>query len=149
MKNKKNPILTGRPDKIKTVEKANRAATRKAEWARQGRKRGRRAEFFAKWLLQLKFYRIIACNARLPHGELDIIARRGRLLVFVEVKSRSSIWLAAQAVSPKQWQRIEKAAAQFVAANPRLARHQWRFDVVAAAPFRRPRHIINAWRRDG
>lgn len=147
MKNKKNPHLTGRPEKQGRFEATRNRKALKALWAKRGRKQGRRAEHLAVWLLRLKFYRIIGRNIRLPGGEVDIIAKRGRLLVFVEVKSRRSLWLARQAVAQKQWNRIEKAAGQFVAARPHLAACQWRFDLIICAPWRRPRHICDAWRR--
>jgi putative endonuclease len=146
MKKKKNPLLTGRPAQRTNFEAKRNRKTIKALWAKRGRKQGRRAEHLAAWLLRLKFYRIVGRNIRLPGGEIDIIARRGALLVFVEVKSRRSLWLARQAVSQKQWRRIEAAAGQFVAARPALRRCRWRFDVIAQAPWRAPRHIINAWR---
>lgn len=146
MKNKKNPLLTGLPARLKTAEQSKSPQSLKTRWAREGRKRGARAELVAVWLLRLKGYRIIGRNMRLPGGEIDIVAKRGRLLVFVEVKSRRTLWLACQAVAPRQWRRIEKAAGQFVAARGPLAKYRWRFDVVALARWRKPRHIVDAWR---
>jgi putative endonuclease len=108
-------------------------------------RRGRRAEFFAALYLRLKGYRIMARNVRLPSGEIDLVARRGRLLIFVEVKYRAHIFIAKNAVSRRQWQRIERAAAQFVGARPRLHHMVWRFDVLAMAPYHLPRHGQNMW----
>jgi putative endonuclease len=54
----------------------------------------------------VKGYRIVARNLRLPQGEIDVVARRGRALVFIEVKYRADIGLAQDAVTARQWQRI-------------------------------------------
>ncbi|MEN8197523.1 MAG: YraN family protein [Pseudomonadota bacterium] len=83
---------------------ANREARRRA-W-----RFGRRAEAAALWLLRLKGYRILARNVRLPVGELDVVARRGRLVAFIEVKARPDIGQAAAALSTRQRQRIRRAA---------------------------------------
>jgi len=107
---------------------------------------GRRAEGVAILFLRLKGYRIIARNLRLPQGEIDVVARRGGIVVFIEVKYRANIGLAQDAVRPQQWQRIARAAAQFVGAQPRLHGLRWRFDVMALAPYRWPQHRLDAWR---
>ena len=147
MSNKKKPHLTGLTTKQKARDEAALKA-RQLAWAKQGRRKGKYGEHIAGWLLRLKFYRIIARNQRMASGEIDIIARRGKLLVFVEVKARGNLWLARQAVVPRQWHRIEKAAAQFVAANPQFSEHRWRFDLVALAGWRWPLHIKDAWRHN-
>src|SRR5262245_25374228 len=83
---------------------------------------GRRAERIACWLLRLKGYRILAVNWRCPAGEVDILARRGRVLAAVEVKRRSGGLVAGEAagdaalfaISPRQQARVARAAAVFV-----------------------------------
>lgn len=146
MPNKKKPHLTGLSEKQKARKQAAHPQNLSAQWRRENSKKGRRAERVAVWLLRVRGYRIIARNMRLSAGEIDIVARRGALLVFVEVKARSHLWLARQAVAPRQWQRIEKAAGQFVGARSSLATCRWRFDVVALAPWRWPLNIKAAWR---
>jgi putative endonuclease len=94
----------------------------------------------------VKGYRIVARNLRLPQGEIDVVARRGRVLVFIEVKYRADIGLAQDAVTARQWQRIARAAAQFVVAQPALQGLRWRVDVAALAPYHLPRHRLNVWR---
>ena len=64
----------------------------------QAEKRGRGAETLACWYLRLRGWRILARRARVPGGEVDIVARRGRILAFVEVKGRSSEESAAFAL---------------------------------------------------
>ena len=74
-----------------------------------------------------------------------MVARRGRLLVFVEVKARAA---AADpgAITPRQRQRIERAAEAFLARNPALGGLDCRFDALLLARGRWPVHIADAWR---
>ncbi len=115
---------------------------------REAWRRGRRAERLALLALSLAGYRILARNLRSPVGEIDIVARRGRMIAFIEVKTRSSLETAADAIAGRQRRRITRAAARFLAARPELATHQARFDVILIAPWRWPRHITDAWRVD-
>lgn len=108
--------------------------------------RGHLAETLAAWLLRLKGYRILARDLRLPVGEVDLIARRGRTLVFVEVKRRSGRDLALESVSQRQRRRIERASEVFVAGRPALAGLDRRFDLVLVAARRLPHHVPDAWR---
>ncbi len=111
-----------------------------------GDRRGRRAERLAAWRLRLAGYRVLARRYRTPVGEIDLIARRGRRLVVVEVKARPTEALARQAVPERQRRRIAMAARRFLAANPRYRDHAVRFDVVAVVPGRLPIVIADAWR---
>lgn len=110
--------------------------------------RGRRGERLAVWWLRLQGYRILARNWRHPLGEIDILARRGRLLVAVEVKWRDSHALAAEAVRAPQRRRIAHAAAVFLGQQADAATLSLRFDAMLLAPGRWPRHIRDAWRVD-
>ena len=67
----------------------------------QAEKRGRGAETLACWYLRLKGWQILARRARVPGGEVDIVARRGRMLAFVEVKARASE--AEAAIALDEW----------------------------------------------
>ncbi len=107
---------------------------------------GKRAETLCVWLLRLKGYRILARGFRVPMGEIDIIARRGSVLAMIEVKARASRALAAEAITPRQRERIRRAAAAYLAQNPRLAGLGVRFDAMLLAPGRPPAHIVDAWR---
>lgn len=112
---------------------------------RDARRRGRLGEALAAWCLRLKGYRILARNLRLPAGEIDILATRGRVLAIIEVKTRADVADAAAALGAVQRARIARAAAQFIGARPRLARHRVRFDVMLVARGW-PRHLRDAWR---
>ena len=107
---------------------------------------GRAAETVAAMLLRLKGYRVLSRRFQGRRGEVDLIARRGSVLAFVEVKRRPSIATAAESISPRQRARIAAAAEEFVAARPRLAPLGIRFDAVLVTPGKLPRHIADAWR---
>lgn len=110
------------------------------------RRRGAWGEFIAAWRLRLAGYRILARNLRHPLGEIDLVARRGRLLVFVEVKARADYDAAAAAIRPAQQARIRNAAAAFLARRPDLAGLDLRFDAVLVSRRRLPVHLHDAWR---
>lgn len=107
---------------------------------------GRFAETLAAWSLRFKGYRILARGYRCPAGEIDIIARRGGLLVFAEVKARQDQAEAALALRPNQTARITRASQAFIQTRPPLAKLDIRFDVILVSPMRLPLHLVDAWR---
>jgi putative endonuclease len=111
--------------------------------------RGRSGEWLAALRLMAAGYRIVARNFRSPVGEIDLIARRGRILVFVEVKHRGDHAAAALAILPRQQARIRRAAEAFLALRPELATFSLRFDAMLTAPWSVPQHIVDAWRDSG
>ena len=115
---------------------------------RAAQQTGQRAELVAAWLLRLTGFRILARNYRTPVGEIDLVARRRRLLVFVEVKSRATDEAAASSITQRQRDRICRAAELFLAARPELGDCAVRFDAVIVAPGRFPRHIKDTWRQE-
>jgi putative endonuclease len=106
---------------------------------------GLSAESRAAAYLVAKGYRILARRWKSPAGELDIVARRRRLLVFVEVKARASLDAAAEAVLPRQRQRIVAAAEAWLATYPDPRITDMRFDAVLVAPRKLPRHVEGAF----
>ncbi len=115
----------------------------------KAREDGYRAEDKAVLFLRLKGYRILERNFKPPRGtgagEIDIIACKGKTLVFIEVKYRTSQDMAAEAVSaPVQARRI-KGAEYFISIHPEYADSDMRFDAVLMAPKMLPKHIPNAW----
>jgi putative endonuclease len=106
---------------------------------------GLSAESRAAAFLVAKGYRIVARRWRSVLGEVDIVARRRRLLAFVEVKARATLDEAAGAVLPHQRRRIIGAARAWLAAHPDDAARDIRFDVMLVAPRRIPRHIQAAF----
>ena len=115
---------------------------------RTGYKTGLAAESLCRLALRLKFYRILASRYKTPMGEIDIVAARGNTIVAVEVKARATRDEAVESISKQQRARIERALQGFIMRNPRLHRHNLRFDVMLATPFRWPAHIVNAWHAD-
>ncbi len=103
---------------------------------------GRRAERRAAWWLRLKGWRILARRARTPVGEVDLVARRGRVLAFIEVKARASEAEAALALDEYRLRRVVRAAE---ALAPRYAREgdTVRVDAMFIVPWRFPRHMVN------
>ncbi|MBV8492137.1 MAG: YraN family protein [Alphaproteobacteria bacterium] len=101
-----------------------------------------------RWHLRLRGWRVVASHWRCPSGEIDILARRGRVLAIIEVKSRRDLASAAEAVLPRQRRRIARAASAFLMMRPDLAGLTVRFDVMLVAPPRPPRHFVGMWRSD-
>jgi putative endonuclease len=106
---------------------------------------GLSAESRAAAYLVAKGYRILARRYRSPVGEVDIVARRKGVLIFVEVKARNTLDGAAESLLPRQQRRIAAAASAWLAANPDDANGDIRFDAVLVAPGRIPRHIPGAF----
>lgn len=109
---------------------------------------GLSAETRAAAYLIGKGFRILARRWKSPVGELDIVARRRNMLIFVEVKARARFDDAAWSVTPRQQQRIAAAARAWLAGNPDVAFQDIRFDVVLVAPGRLPQHITTAFIAD-
>jgi putative endonuclease len=103
------------------------------------------AESRAAALLIAKGYRIVARRFRSPVGEIDIVARRRRTLIFVEVKARERFDDAAEAVILRQQRRIIAAAEAWLAVHPDDVNCDIRFDVMLVAPKTLPRHIVAAF----
>lgn len=110
-------------------------------------KRGRWAEALACWYLRLKGWQILARRARVPGGEVDIVARRRHILAFVEVKARSTQEAAALALDEWRLRRVAVAAERLA---PRYLRagDDLRVDALFIVPGRWPRHLANVWQGD-
>jgi putative endonuclease len=106
--------------------------------------RGRRAERRAAWWLRLHGWRIVGERLRVSAGEVDLVARRGRTLAFVEVKWRERPEDLDLAIDERRLRRVAAAAAMLA---PRLARptDDIRIDVMLLAPKRLPRHLVHVW----
>jgi putative endonuclease len=111
---------------------------------REAEQRGRGAETLACWYLRLKGWRILARRARVPGGEVDLVARRGRTIAFVEVKQRSSDDAAAMALDQWRLRRVAVAAERLAARYMREG-DDIRIDAIFIVPRRWPRHLPNVW----
>ncbi len=106
---------------------------------------GRLAELATAILLSLKGYRVRARRLRTPVGELDLVARRGDTIAFVEVKLRRDRQLADEAVTPRNRRRLVAAAQWWLAANPEYVGYVLRFDIVLWVPWAWPKHVVDAF----
>jgi putative endonuclease len=93
---------------------------------------GRRGEDLAVSVFQRLGFEIVQRNYRCKHGEIDLISRRGRVLVFCEVKTRrTDVWgLPAEAVDRRKQSRLRLLAALWLAERA-VGRVEVRFDVVS------------------
>ena len=107
---------------------------------------GLKAESIAALLLRLKGYRILARRFVVSGGEIDLIARRGGSIAFVEVKARADMEAAAISISATKRRRIARAARVWLARNPWAAGLTLRGDAIFVAPGRLPRHTPSAYR---
>ncbi|WP_158811144.1 YraN family protein [Beijerinckia sp. L45] len=120
--------------------------------SRADRQRAHRAGHGAEWAailyLRCKGYRIIARRYTIKGGEIDIVARRGDALAFVEVKLRSSLDSARIAIEPAKRRRMARAARAFLANQAYATRLTLRADAIYLAPWRWPLHIPAAFELD-
>ena len=111
---------------------------------------GHFAEKIALLSLLCKGYRPIALNYVTGRGtgagEVDLIVRRGRTLVFVEVKKRQHLCISGEAITKKVRQRIARAAGNFIAHHPEYVAYNVRFDAVLFGKGFWPHHLKDAWR---
>ncbi len=106
---------------------------------------GRWGEHVAAWWLRAQFFSIIGERVKTPVGEIDIIARRGDLILLVEVKARRNKLAMGDALSSVNQHRISRAAQFYLAANPELFQKSFRFDVIFLAPWTWPTHLKGAF----
>ena len=106
---------------------------------------GHVAEWRAVWRLRLAGYSILARRYKTKLGEIDIVARRGGILAFVEVKARADYDKAGFSLHARQFGRVARAASLFLAHHPRYAAHSVRFDAVLVVGLW-PRHLPDVWR---
>ena len=125
---------------------SGKSKARKSGWGREAFHRGHGAERRAAWWLRLKGYRVLAINWRSIAGEIDLIAQRGAVLAFIEVKQRIDHDTATLSLAPQQRTRLARAAGLFVAQRPELASLTLRFDLMAFGRMGRPVHMKDAWR---
>ncbi len=107
-------------------------------------RRGRWAEFVAAALLMAKGYRVLARRYRCQAGEIDLIVRRGARIAFVEVKRRPTLEEAQGSITPRQRERMRRAAMHWLARHERYRDCELGLDVVLLVARRLPVHVQNA-----
>lgn len=110
----------------------------------EAERQGRRGELLAAWYLWLMGWRVLAKRQRVGAGEVDLVARKGRTVAFVEVKWRANVAALDTAIDARRLKRVARAAE---ALAPRYAKpgDDIRIDVILIAPGAWPRRIANAW----
>jgi putative endonuclease len=106
---------------------------------------GRWSEYRAAIALLLKGYRILAFRYRTRAGEIDIIARRGDLVVFVEVKARKTVSSGVDAVGWEAQRRIHNAADYWFSRQSDATKLSLRHDIIVVRPWRWPTHLPGAF----
>ncbi|EQB10625.1 YraN family protein [Sphingobium lactosutens] len=110
----------------------------------QADQRGRQGERIAAWWLRLKGWQIVGRRMRTRAGEVDIVARRGAMIAFVEVKARANAAELDLAIDERRLARVA-AAAEILWHDLAKPGDDMRIDVILLAPGRPPRHLANVW----
>ena len=108
-------------------------------------RRGIRAEYLASTYLMLKGYRLVAMRYKTKFGEIDLVMRRAKTLIFIEVKARPTYDAAAMALHTKNQLRVMQASQVFLQQHVAYQNHQVRFDAVLIAWYKRPHHLVHAF----
>jgi putative endonuclease len=108
-------------------------------------RRGRTAELVAALFMMMKGYRPLAWRLKTARGEIDLIMKSGRCIVFVEVKTRAEIDLGLASITPFKAQRMFDAARLWIGRNARDLGADYRFDILVVSAYHWPRHIENAF----
>jgi len=103
------------------------------------------AETIAALYLRLKGWRIVARREKTPVGEIDIIARKGDVTAFIEVKKRVNRDAALESITPRQRQRIVRAAQWWLSGKDGAAHGACRFDLITLNGWMWPAHIASAF----
>ncbi|MBA5723758.1 YraN family protein [Candidatus Liberibacter sp.] len=106
---------------------------------------GRFAENFSALFLLIKGWKIIALRYRNPFGEIDIIASRKNLVIFVEVKARKTVHAAIDSISYTSRKRIRTAGEAWIAKQINGQYLSYRYDIIAVTPWRLPKHLPDAF----
>lgn len=102
------------------------------------------AEIVAIIFYIIKLYTILHHRKKLYTGEVDIIAVKGKTLVFIEVKARTAM-IDSFIISEKQKSRIRRSADLFISQNNLFSGYDIRFDLFIFRSYRLPMIIENAW----
>jgi len=102
------------------------------------------SEYLVIMWLRLKFYKILARRYKTRLGEVDIIAKKDGAFIFIEVKARRNLDLKYEIISPKQIERIKRAAIAYLATH-NANNKDVRFDLIIVSKLVRMQHLKNIW----
>lgn len=102
------------------------------------------AENIAAFFLRCKFYQIIAKRFKSPFGEIDLIAKKGNQIIFIEIKARNDTSLM-DFISKRQQQRIIKAGQYFLLKSKQYQSYNIRFDAIIMNKYFFPKHFKGYW----
>ena len=103
------------------------------------------AEFLARLFLRVTGWQILAHSYAAHGGEIDIIAKRGSLIIFVEVKARQNRDAALFAIDGRKIARLSKAARHWLARHPAAQSYGLRGDAILMVPWRWPERVEGAF----
>ena len=109
------------------------------------------AEFVTIFFLRLKGYKILKRRYKTFVGEVDIVAKKGNVIIAIEVKARKRTvtkngFLIDEVLGENQKKRIKRATMAFMSANfKKYYNHSIRFDLVVISPYKLPFHMIGFW----
>ena len=112
---------------------------------RRAERRGRSAELVAALFMLMKGYRPLAWRLKTSRGEIDLIVKSGRRIVFVEVKTRADIDMGLASITPFKARRMFDAARLWIGRNAYDLGADYRFDILVVSAYHWPRHIENAF----
>lgn len=118
-------------------------ASHRIDRGRTAHRTGHAAEWWAAAWLMLKGYQILGFRLRTRQGEIDLLARKGRALILVEVKRRPDLPTALAALGPVQTARLLAAGRALLRQRPSLQGYSLRLDLIALVPGRFPIHVCN------
>ncbi|MBX7145778.1 MAG: YraN family protein [Alphaproteobacteria bacterium] len=108
-------------------------------------KKGKKAEFLARWYLRICGYKILDYNIKTSLGEIDIIARKKSCIFIIEVKARKDLDKGLEAIQHYQQKRIHKATLLWLQKTPQFGDYSVRFVALLIIPLRLPKLILDAW----
>jgi putative endonuclease len=139
----RSPLSAPSAEMAEPTKRKAKPTPAQAKW--RAHRLGLRAEWLAAAFLIAKGYRILARKFVVAGGEIDLIARRGDTIAFIEVKARRGFDEALIAIDQIKRRRIARAARIWVTRNPAAMQATLRGDAVLIAPLSLPRHIVGAF----
>ena len=111
----------------------------------QAYRRGIYAEILDGLYLMFTGWRVLAWRWKCPLGEIDLVAKKGKIITFIEVKARQNEQSALASITAHQWRRISNAADIFMSRQRQYADCSWRFDAIIIVPGKWPKRFKNMW----